>query len=312
MASIIDAVGQGIQLEADPVGFFRAREARAQQEAQRQAQATATAPLLDQIGANPAQKQAILSLPPDQQLQTIGALNTQQQFGLAKERESRVAKQAEQQLESRNEYNRLLQSGQRLQQRGLDLRNAQLGQQIQDKAERKSAINDASEIYKQAIAGLSPVDQVKANAALASAKAKGDFRTVDQLLKPEKPKPGTPSHFFQSASSGEVNIQDPNAVENYFKSSIKDPKQAKAAAANFRSAYFTQPEKLGFFESFYKSAQPAQLNAAGQARAQGQVPPPQTPQAPAPGPDDKIQIIRDGQPGTISRKFLKPTDKIVQ
>ena len=30
------------------------------------------------------------------------------------------------------------------------------------------------------------------------------------------------------------------------------------------------------------------------------------------GPDDKVKIVRDGVPGTVSRKYLRPTDKVVE
>lgn len=268
MASVIDTVGQVVQLEADPAGFFRNRQQQQQQEAQRGAQAQILAPLLNQLNIP---TNSVSMLPAEQQLQTLYNYQKQQDFGLQQQKEARTTKQNEQEyaqkeksIRQRDDYNRILESSQRLQQQGLDLRNNQLSNQIEDANDRKQAIKDASEVYQQAIAGLNPTDQLRAKAVLSSAKAKGDFRALDALLKPEKSKPGSPQHLFEVARSGEIDLSQPNSVEDYFKSHLKKD-AAKAASANFRSAYFNAPEQLGFFESFYRSPVAPKLNTQGKA-----------------------------------------------
>jgi hypothetical protein len=277
----LDVIGTAAQLEADPAGYFRNRQAQQQHQAVQQAQYQANAPLLNQLQI-PAE--AFKALPPEQQMHTLGTYQKQQDLNLNTKKEARQGEQFDKTYEiqkrtadNRDAYNKLLQSSQVIQQKNLDLRNKSLTEQLTDKAERKDAIGAASNVYEQAIQGLPGPEQLKAKAALAAAKAKGDFRAVDTLLKPEQVKPGTPQHLFQAARNGEVNLQDPSAIENYFKANMKSKDGARAAANNFKAAYLATPEKQSFYDSWFGTTPPPKLNPAGQAALQGQ-----TPQAPAP------------------------------
>lgn len=88
---------------------------------------------------------------------------------------------------------------------------------------------------------------------------------------------------------------------------------AQAAGINYLHPDTVARQKMQAFEQQVGELQQAKsalkVKQAGRSTFS---PPAAIPGALKQSPDDKIRILRDGKQGTISRKFLKPTDKIIQ
>ena len=267
----------------------------AQSQAQQKAQSQAVKPLLNQFGVP---QESFSVLPLDQQLQVLGNYQKQQGFTADQQKEARlgqqfaqdyklrqdVANQRTQQFQQsqamrdkefkqREKSFKIQESSQALRAKGYELQNMHLINNIQDKAEKKAAMEDAKNMLKPAAQALTGNDRLKFDSALAT----GDFKAARDILTPKAPKPGTPQALFKAHQDGQVDITDPAQVENYFKSNLVKGK-ADPASQQFMKAYTKDP---GFFGSLFGSKR--ELTPAAEA-AIGGAPVQEAPPSNAPPP----------------------------
>lgn len=149
----------------------------------------------------------------------------------------------------------------------LDLSEQRLREDQKAKRKKEETLTSLGESIEPQIAAL-PASQQKFVRGLI---ANGDINAALSIVKPKVPKKGTPQDLFKQAAEGSVNINDPDSVANYFKSTLPK-KQAEAAATNFLKAYTEQPgifgrigESLGLSSSRNITPAASQaLEAAGQ------------------------------------------------
>ncbi len=300
-------VAAGLSLESgDTSGLMNLLQN--QQKAREQAQQNAAFQTLvsndPNLKLSPTEQQALGQLPGDQRISYLNSRRQEETARATQQRQLKADERADKTLD--------------VTQKTLGLKQQEAADKKAKDAEFKTMVDTQVTNLQPAIDALPATDKLRAQALMTTARKTGDFSKVSQLLAPEKPKAGTPAHLFQEARLGNVQLADPASVDAYFTAQAKNTaelKAAKAAAANFKKSYYATPEdKRSFFESLYTPAPKPELNAQALAQLQGQAPALQAPASAAPtqgAPTDTIRIERGGKTGTILRKDLKPTDKVL-
>lgn len=170
-----------------------------------------------ELKLSPEMANAIMALPPDERLQALGQITSQQN--------ALVSQGLRQQAEER-------------QAEDLKLKKGDAARKAQERADKKAQDAAIQDTFKTQIALFSPEKQVSLNNLLAAGKRTGSYDNLNKALAPEL---GTPGHLITQIQAGKESL-DPESIRTYFKANIKNTKQARAQAENFIKNFVNQPE----------------------------------------------------------------------
>ena len=266
MAQVGNILGQAIQLEADPAGYFKNQ----QQQQQLQAQQKAIAPLFQNYGLTPEQAGA---LHPDV---AANLLHTLQQGSFQKTQQAQQKSFQDAEIANMQASREIGRGQLGLQGREVKVKEGEAARKTAEAQAQRDSVQAQTEAYSPVIDALPSNEKIRAQAIIAGARKSGDMKPLETFLSSSAVKPGTDSHLLYSiAQNPNILKGGPAAVETYFFTHLKDKGAAAKAADSFNQAYTNNPMQIPLF----RPNPELKLNPAGASSASQYAP--QAPQAPS-------------------------------